>query len=130
MLAVAEPIGLWNYTVLSEPLTLSIAAAWLAFAIALGRRWTSVRAGAWAVATFAFTGVRVENFVIVPILCAALLVAHPARWRWIAGVGLAAAALFVVFGLVLDKESKNWQIRMTNVVLTRILPDQDLGHDF
>jgi hypothetical protein len=38
--------------------------------------------------------------------------------------------MFVVFGIVLDKQTTNWQTRMTNVVLSRILPDPELAAEF
>src|SRR5262249_31121053 len=34
------------------------------------------------------------------------------------------------FGIVLDKQTTNWQTRMTNVVLTRILVDPQLAAEF
>lgn len=130
LVALAQPVSLWNFTVLSEPLTLTAAAALFAATLALGRRWTAARAMFWTAAVLVFTAARVENFVVVPFLCAALLIAQPRRWRWLIGVAGATAALFIVFGVLLDKESRNWQTRMTNVVLTRILVDHELGPDF
>lgn len=129
-LAASLPVALWNFTVLSEPLTLSLGAALFAVTLALGRRWTRLRFAAWSAVALLFTGVRVENFVVVPILCAALIVWHRSRWRLVGAVGAAAAAMFLVFGVLLDKQAANWQARMTNVVLTRILPDAELAAEF
>jgi hypothetical protein len=129
-LAASLPVALWNFTVLSEPLTLSLGAALCAATLVLGRRWTWPRFALWAACALAFNGVRVENFVVVPIFTAALLVWHRARWPPLAAIGAVAAAMFVVFGIVLDKQTTNWQTRMTNVVLTRILPDPKLAAEF
>jgi len=129
-LAASLPVALWNYAVLSESLALSLGAALLAATLGLGRQWTRPRFIAWSACVLLFTGVREENFIIVPILCAALLVWHRARWRALGAVGVTAAAMFLVFSVVLDKESTNWQTRMTNVVLTRILPDANLAAEF
>jgi hypothetical protein len=38
--------------------------------------------------------------------------------------------MFVAFSIVIDKQNHNWQIRMTNIVLTRILPDPKLRNEF
>ncbi len=129
-LAAALPVALWNFTILSEPLTLSLGAALFAATLALGRQWAWPRFAVWAACAVLFTGVRVENFVVMPFLWAALLVWHRLHWRPLAAVGAATAAMFLVFGVVLDKHTTNWQTRMTNVVLTRILPDADLAADF
>jgi hypothetical protein len=129
-LAASLPVALWNLTVLSEPLTLSLGAALCASTLVLGRCWTWPRFALWAACALLFTGVRVENFVVVPIFTAALLAWHRARWLPLAAVGAAAAAMFVVFGIVLDKQTTNWQTRMTNVVLSRILPDPELAAEF
>ena len=129
-LAASLPVALWNFTVLSEPLTLSLGAALLAATLALGREWTWPRFAVWTALTVLFTGVRVENFVIMPVLCAALLVWHRAHWRSFAAVGAVTAAMFLVFGVILDKQTTNWQTRMTNLVLTRILPDAGLAAEF
>ena len=129
-LAVSLPVALWNYTVLSEPLTLSLGAGLCATTLALGRRWSGPRFAAWAACALLFTGVRVENFVIVPLFCAPLMVWHRARWRPLAAVGAVSAIMFLVFGIRLDKQTSNWQTRMTNVVLTRILMDPHLLAEF
>ena len=129
-LAVSLPVALWNLTVLSEPLTLSLGAALCAATLMLGRCWTRAGFALWAACALLFAGVRVENFVAVPIFTAALLAWHRARWLPLTAVGAAAAAMFVVFGIVLDKQNSNWQTRMTNVVLSRILPDPKLAAEF
>jgi hypothetical protein len=129
-LAAAAPVALWNFTVLSEPLSLTLGAALCAATLALGRQWTRLRFLTWAAVALLFTGVRVENFVIVPLLGAALLAWHRAHWRALGIIGAAAAALFLVFGVWLDKQSRNWQTRMTNIILTRVLPDADLVEEF
>jgi hypothetical protein len=129
-LAAALPVALWNFTVLSESLSLTLGAALCAATLGLGRQWTWPRFLAWSAAALLFTGVRVENFVIVPIFGAALLAWHRVHWRAVGIIGAATAALFLVFGVLLDKQSRNWQTRMTNIVLTRILPDAELADDF
>jgi len=130
LLAAALPVVLWNYTILSESLALSLGAALLAATLALGRRWSPARYAIWAFCLLMYTGVRAENFFLVPPLFAALLVWHRRHWRTLGAVGATAAALFVVFSVVLDKQNRNWQIRMTNIVLTRVLPDAPLAHQF
>ena len=129
-LGASLPVALWNYTVLSEPLTLSFGAALCAVTLALGRRWSWRRFAAWAACTLLFTGVRVENFLIVPLFCAPLMLWHRARWLPLGLVGAASAVMFLLFGILLDKENSNWQTRMTNVVLTRILMDPYLLLEF
>lgn len=129
-LAASLPVALWNFTILSEPLTLSLGAALFAATLALGRTWTWPRFAVWSACALLFSGVRVENFVIVPVLCTALVVWHRSRWLPVGAVGAATAAMFLVFGVVLDKQTTNWQTRMTNVVLTRILPDAQLAAEF
>src|SRR5499425_2454990 len=121
MLAVSLPVLLWNLSVLSESLGLTFGAALCAATVALGRQWTRPRFAIWAACAVLFTGVRVENFLFVPPLCAALLLWHRARWLPLTLVGGAAALLFLVFGVILDRGTDHWQNRMTNVVLTRIL---------
>ena len=120
-------MALWNYTVLSEPLTLTFGAALCAATLALGRHWSWPHFAAWAACAVLFTGVRVENFLIVPLFCAPLMVWHRARWLPLAAVGTVCAIMFLVFGILLDKQTSNWQTRMTNVVLTRILTDPRLA---
>lgn len=129
-LGLSLPVALWNYTVLSEPLTLSLGAALCAATLALGQRWSRARFAAWAACVLLFSCVRVENFLIVPLFCAALLLWHRRRWLAIGAVGSVAAALFLLFGVLLDRQSTNWQNRLTNVVLTRILRDPALSHQF
>ena len=129
-LAAALPVALWNFTVLSEPLSLTFGDALGAATLALGRQWTARRFAAWGALALLFTGVRVENFVVVPIFAAALLAWHRSHWRALGSIAVAAAAVFLLFGVVLDKDSRNWQNRMTNIVLTRILPDAELADEF
>jgi hypothetical protein len=129
-LGASLPVALWNYTVLSEPLALSLGAALCAATLALGRRWSWPRFAAWAACTALFTGVRVENFFIVPLFCAPLMLWHRARWLPLGAAGAVSAVMFIVFGILLDKETANWQTRMTNVVLTRILMDPHLMLEF
>jgi hypothetical protein len=129
-LGASLPVALWNYTVLSEPLTLTLGAGLCAATLALGRRWSWPRFAAWAACAVLFTGVRVENFLIVPLFCAPLMIWHRARWLPLAAVGAVCAIMFLAFGILLDKETSNWQTRMTNVVLTRILMDPRLSLEF
>jgi len=129
-LAVSFPVSLWNLSVLSESLGLTFGAALCAATLALGRGWTRLRFGIWAACALLFTGVRVENFLFVPPLCLALLLFHRGHWKAIAAVGGAAALLFLIFGVVLDRGTDHWQNRMTNVVLTRILTDPYLTMEF
>jgi len=129
-LAGALPVVLWNQTVLSESLALSLGAAFLAASLALGRRWSVPRLMLWVACLLLYTGVRVENFFLVPPLLGALLLWHRRHWMALAAASLAAVALFVVFSVVIDKQNRNWQIRMTNIVLTRILPNPRLRNEF
>jgi hypothetical protein len=130
LLAGSLPVVLWNKTVLSESLALSLGAALLAATLALGRRWSGARLALWTACLLLYTGVRVENFFLVPPLFAALLVWHRHHWRALAAAGVSALALFVAFSIVIDKQNRNWQIRMTNIVLTRILPYAPLAAEF
>lgn len=130
LLAGALPVVLWNQTVLSESLALSLGAALLAATLALGRRWNRARFALWALCLVLFTGVRVENFFLVPPLVLMLLAWSPRHWRQLGAASAVAALLFVVFSVVIDKQNRNWQIRMTNIVLTRILPNVPLAHEF
>lgn len=130
LLAGALPVVLWNKTVLSESLALSLGAAFLAASLALGRRWSTPRLGLWTACLLLYTGVRVENFFLVPPILAALLLWHRRHWRALGAAGLAAAAMFVAFSVVIDKQNHNWQIRMTNIVLTRILTNSALRDEF
>jgi hypothetical protein len=130
VLASALPVVLWNKTVLSESLALSLGAAFLAASLALGRRWSVPRLALWVACLLLYTGVRVENFFLVPPLIAALLLWHRRHWKALAAASVAAAALFVVFSVVIDKQNRNWQIRMTNIVLTRILQNPALSQEF
>ena len=129
-LAVSLPVLLWNLSVLSESLGLTFGAALCAATLVLGREWSRARFAVWAACALAFTGVRVENFLFVPPLCAALLLWHRSRWLPLTLVGGTAALLFLVFGVILDRGTDHWQNRMTNVVLTRILPDPSLAAEF
>ncbi|MFN8643612.1 MAG: hypothetical protein U0802_18860 [Candidatus Binatia bacterium] len=130
LLAGALPVVLWNKTVLSESLALSLGAALLAATLALGRRWTAPRLALWIACLLLYTGVRVENFFLVPPLLAALLLWHRRHWLALGLAGAAALTLFVAFSVVIDKQNHNWQIRMTNIVLTRILPNAPLAEEF
>lgn len=130
LLAGALPVVLWNKTVLSESLALSFGAALLAATLALGRRWSAPRLGLWIACLLLYTGVRVENFFLVPPLVAVLFVWHRRHWLALGAAGAAALALFVTFSVVIDKQNRNWQIRMTNIVLTRILPNVPLATEF
>ncbi|HSQ01605.1 MAG TPA: hypothetical protein VL049_30645 [Candidatus Dormibacteraeota bacterium] len=130
LLAGALPVVLWNKTVLSESLALSFGAAFLAASLALGRRWSPWRLVVWIACLLLYTGVRAENFFLVPPVLAALLVWHRRHWKAVGAAGLAALGLFVAFSIVIDKQNHNWQIRMTNIVLTRILPDLKLRAEF
>lgn len=130
LLASALPVVLWNKTILSESLALSLGAGFMAATFALGQRWSRPRAALWAACLLLYTGVRAENFFLVPPMIAALLVWHRRHWLAIGAAGLAAALLFVAFSVVIDKQNRNWQIRMTNLVLTRILPNRALATEF
>lgn len=130
VLASALPVVLWNKTVLSESLALSFGAAFMAATLCLGRRWSGPRFAVWAACLLLYTGVRVENFFLVPPMVAALLVWHRRHWLAIGAAGTAAVLLFVAFSVVIDKQNRNWQIRMTNIVLTRILPNPPLAEEF
>ena len=123
-------ISMWNYGLLSEAPTLSFGALLLVATILLGREWTRVRFAFWAVAALLFSNMRIENFVLVPFLLGVLVVWHRAHWKALTAVGIVAALLFAVFGVLIDKQSRNWHIRMTNIVLTRILPDPVLSDSF
>ncbi|MFN8640426.1 MAG: hypothetical protein U0802_01720 [Candidatus Binatia bacterium] len=77
------------------------------------------RLALWIACLLLYTGVRVENFFLVPPPLAALLLWHR-RCRLALGLaGAAALTLFVAFSVVIDKQNHNWQIRMTNIVPTR-----------
>lgn len=130
VLAGALPIVLWNQTILSESLALSLGAGFLAATLALGRRWSVPRACVWTASLLLYTGVRVENFFLVPPLLAVLSLWHWRHWKLIGAAGAAALALFVAFSIVIDKQNRNWQIRMTNIVLTRILANPELRARF
>jgi hypothetical protein len=130
VLAGALPVVLWNKTVLSESLALSLGAAFLAASLALGRRWSTPRAVLWVTCLLLYTGVRVENFFLVPPILAVLSLWHWRHWKLIGAAGVAALALFVAFSIVIDKQNRNWQIRMTNIVLTRILQNGALRAEF
>lgn len=130
LLAASLPVVLWNQTILSESLALSLGAALLAATLHLGRRWTRARFALWALCLLLYTGVRAENFFLVPPLIAALFAWHRRHWPALGAVGLAAGLVFVAFSIVIDKQNRNWQIRMTNVVLTRILPNPALAEAF
>jgi hypothetical protein len=123
-------VSMWNFTVLSEGPTLSFGAALLVATLALGRRWSWPHFALWAVTALIFTGVRVENVFLPIILLGALLVWHRRRWLPLGAVGVVIGALFAVFGLLMDKQNHQWSIRMTNLVLTRILPDPQLSEYF
>jgi hypothetical protein len=123
-------ISLWNYGVLSEAPTLSFGALLLAATLLLGRQWTRPRFVLWALTALLFSNIRVENFFLVPFLLGTLLLWHRAHWKALAAVGAVAVSMFVFFGVLLDKQNHNWHIRMTNVVLTRILPDPVLADFF
>jgi len=123
-------VAMWNYTVLSEPPTLSFGAATVAATLVLGRRWSWPRFALWCVCAFIFAGTRLENPFLVFPLFAALLLWHRAHWLPLGMAGLALAAMFVVFGILLDKQNTNWQYRMTNLVLTRFFNDQELAEWF
>ena len=130
VLAGSLPVVLWNKTVLSESLALSFGAALLAATLALGRRWSTPRFALWVACLLLYTGVRVENFFLVPPLFAAVFLWHRRHWLALGAAGAAALALFVTFSVVIDKQNRNWQIRMTNIVLTRILPNAPLADEF
>jgi len=130
VIAGALPVVLWNKTILSESLALSFGAAFLAASLALGRRWSLPSFLAWVACLLLYTGVRVENFFLVPPMLAVLLVWHHRHWLAIGAAGAATVAMFVAFSIVIDKQNHNWQIRMTNLVLTRILPDETLRTEF
>jgi hypothetical protein len=123
-------VALWSFCVLSEGPTLSFGAALVASTLALGQRWSWPRFALWSVCALLFTGLRLENFFLVPILLGSLLLWHRAHWLSLGLVGVAMTAMFVVFGLLIDKQNHNWHIRMTNLVLTRILPDPQLAEYF
>jgi hypothetical protein len=130
VLAGALPVVLWNKTVLSESLALSFGAAFIAATLALGRRWSGPRFALWTACLLLYTGVRVENFFLVPPMLAVLVVWHRHHWLAIGTASAAAVAMFVIFSVVIDKQNHNWQIRMTNLVLTRILQDPHLHSVF
>jgi hypothetical protein len=130
LVSAALPVSLWNYTVLSESIGLTLGAAVCAATLALGRRWSQWRFVVWSALALGFTGVRAENFFLLPPLLLALLACHRRRWRALLGSGAALAALFVAFSVVADLANHNWQIRMTNVVLTRIHPNAQLRAQF
>ena len=130
VLAGALPVVLWNKTVLSESLALSFGAAFLAASLALGRRWSWGRFAIWVACLLLYTGVRVENFFLVPPIIVALQVWHRAHWKAVAAAALVAVAMFVAFSIVIDKQNHNWQIRMTNIILTRVLQDPKLRQEF
>lgn len=130
LLAGSLPVVLWNSTILSESLALSLGAALLAATLALGRHWSRRRFALWAALLVLFTGVRVENFFLVPPFVLMLLAWRRRHWRAIGAATAVAAALFVVLSVVIDKQNRNWQIRMTNIVLTRVLPDGALAQQF
>jgi len=123
-------VSMWNFTVLSEGPTLSFGAALLTATLALGRRWSWPRFALWAATALIFTGIRVENVFLPAVLLGALLVWHRKRWLPLGAVGIVFGTLFAIFGLLIDKENHNWSIRMTNLVLTRILPDPQLSAYF
>ena len=130
LLAGALPVVLWNKTVLSESLALSSGAGFMAATLLLGRQWTRPRFALWAACLLLYTGVRVENFFLVPPMIAALALWHRRHWLAIGAASAVAVAMFVAFSIVIDKQNRNWQIRMTNVVLTRILANPALAEEF
>lgn len=130
LLSAALPVSLWNYTVLSESIGLTIGAAWCAATLALGQSWSRRRFVVWTVLALLFTGVRAENFFLIPPLWLALLCGHRARWRALIVSGAGVAGLFIAFSIVADMANRNWQIRLTNVMLTRIHPNPQLRTQF
>jgi hypothetical protein len=121
--ALATPVAVWDRVLLTESLTVSLAAVALA-AIALVMRRASPAKFAWlAVLLVVWAFVRDANapvaaLVLVP-LAVVLLVQ---RRRALAGAFLAAAVVLLVVSQISINAGQRWEWSMMNVIGVRVLP--------
>ena len=123
VVALSPPLNMWDSTVLSESLSVSVGVALVAAVLALlARPWSWWRAGTAVLAGVAWGLTRDTNAQVLLVLAIGLAVAVAVRRlsaRWL----VVALALVAVFGLAQwsQEQGHRWQFPFDDVVAFRVL---------
>jgi len=122
-IAMSGPIVMWDLSVLSESISLSLLAASLASTILLYRRWTRARFIVWCVAIVLFSMTRSINVFLVPFLAVPFLATNKKRLLYVSLTALIVVAAVDIYGRTVGGSLRT--LSMVNVYTGRILPDPD-----
>jgi hypothetical protein len=122
-IAVSGPIIMWNMTVLSESVCLSLMAALLAATILLFRHWSWWRFGVWCALGLLFALTRTSNMFLMPFLVIPFVPSGRKRLLWVV---LAAVAVMIAADTY--SRTRGASLRRTsliNVYTARLLRNDD-----
>ena len=114
----------WDTVMMSESLSVSLLALFVALGLWLCERWRPGRAAAWITvgALLAFT--RDTNAWLLLLLVTTLLAALVLRWGQTRLLGLAVPfALISMFSMITANMGARWMFPLGNLIANRVLPD-------
>lgn len=116
----------WNHHILSESVSISFMALWLAFSLRIANRWSWPAFALWILAGCGCAWSRDINLALVPIM------AFPVFWvpRRRALVLLAALVCIFTIGSISSARNKRSQFNISNVITERVLTDPDALEEF
>ncbi len=121
LLSLAWPVTLWNHTVLSESLSISLFAAALAATIWLVKKWTRRRFVVWCLLVVLYSFTRSTNVFMLPFFIVPFVLRG--KRQMIITAGVAALVLFSwgVYGKTVGSSLR--ETSLLNVYLNRIMHD-------
>jgi hypothetical protein len=124
LVSLSPVIAQWDAVVLSESLTLSLAAAVVAMALRLARSGSARDGALLAIASLAWAGTRDTNVYLVAAMVPATAIVLALRGRRTLAASLAVTTLLIVgFSLWSSSSPRRWEIISLDLVDERVLGD-------
>jgi hypothetical protein len=121
--ALSAPIVMWNLSVLSESMSLSLLAASLASTITLYRRWTRGCFVAWCALIALFAMTRWTNVLLIPFLVVPFVATNKRSLLYVSVVALVVVVGTNLYGRTVGRSLRT--VSIVNVYTGRILTTQE-----
>jgi hypothetical protein len=121
LLSLAWPVTLWNHTVLSESLSISLFAASLAATFLLVKKWTRPRLIVWCVVIVLYSFTRSTNVFMLPFFIVPFVLRGKRQLVITAGIVALVLVSWGVYGKTVGSSLR--ETSLLNVYLNRIMHD-------